>query len=161
MKKKKIASRTLDRSRCRRRARRGASDDGHAQANHGYAEPPRGRYRLAQDEITQHGDKEIRKRGRRLHIAVVRPRQQQHVHDEKCQQARYTQPDIARGEHPRCKRQQITQGRRSYRTHALHALTQKHVSQRPQHDTDQYQRDRLQLQSASVRHVSGFIRRSE
>src|SRR5580704_9936480 len=150
MKKKSTASRTIWTSS---RAGRGAADNKNANTNHRYAKPTQWRNHFTKKQITQDRDREVGQHRERLHVTVIRPRQQQHVHDKIGQQAADPQPDIAGTQRLRHDRHQFQNPSGTYRSHALHAFAEQHISQRAQNNADKHQGDCFQLQPAGMRHV--------
>src|SRR5271170_1496106 len=79
MKKTRITSISIDRLRG---ARRRVTDNQHAEANDRDARPPQGRYGLTQDKSAEQRSNPGCECGSRLHVAIVRPREDNRVGNE-------------------------------------------------------------------------------
>jgi hypothetical protein len=71
-----------------------AADDKDAKANYQDTQPSQGGDHLAQNEVTQDGDRGVGKGSGGLHITVIRPSEQEHVNDKKSQQTGNADPDV-------------------------------------------------------------------
>jgi len=76
----------------------GATDDEDANANYGDARPAKQIYLFSEEQESENGDHQIRKRGRGLNVTIVRPGKNEHVGYEKGKQARDSKPDVDGGE---------------------------------------------------------------
>jgi len=100
------------------------SDNKHADTNYQYAGPAQGRHGFAKDEITERGHHGVGKRGGRLNVTVVRPRENQHVDDEKTEQAGDPQPDVTGTEDSEKNMQDVARRPGLSRADAFHAFAQ-------------------------------------
>ena len=122
-------------------------DNKHADTNYQYAGPAQGRHRFTKDEITERGHHGVGKRGRRLNVAVVRPSENQHVDDEKTEQAGDPQPDVTGTEDSEKNVQDVARRPGLSRANTFHAFAQQDVAQWREHDHEQNEEAGLEVQA--------------
>src|SRR5216684_807452 len=116
-------------------------DDKYADTDHQYAGP------------AQRGHHGIRKRGRRLNVTVVRPSENQHVYDEKTEQAGNPQPDVTGTEDSEENMQDVARGPGLSRANTFHAFAQQDIAQWREHDHEQNEKAGLEVQARRIFHA--------
>ena len=128
-------------------------DNKHADTDHQYARPAQRGDRFTQDEITERGHHGIGKRGRRLNVTVVRPSENQHVDDEKTEQARDPQPDVTGTEDSEKNMEDVARSPGLSRANTFHSLAQQDITQWREHDHEQNEKAGLEVQARRIFHA--------
>ena len=129
------------------------TNDDDPQANDGDAGPAKEIYLFTEEQESENGDDEIGKSGRGLNVTVIRPREHQHVGDEKGQQAGDSEPDVAGSEDPKQDVKKPLRPPVARGADGFHSLAEEHITERGKQNNKEKKNVGFQVQTWRIFHA--------
>lgn len=128
----------------------GSSDDENTEADQSDAGPAKGRDVLTEDKIAQDGHRGISEGRGGLHVAVVGPGEEEHVHEKKTEKTGDAEPEGWGKESVVEERKKIDEAVRIRSADVFHAFAKENVAEGAEKDAEENEWNGLQLQAPSV-----------
>src|SRR5580692_1682734 len=123
------------------------------EADNQHSQPAQRGDHFSKHEVSQQGNHAISYRRGRLHIAVIRPRQHQHISREKGNQRSDAKPNRARCEHPGKEVERLSGRSQARRADSLHPLAEQYIAQGAKDHHQQDQQISFKVQTAGGLHA--------